>query len=270
MIGAQIAVGACSRDEQGYMSKCRLEKNNILCLYSEISEEDITDIREAISEELFKRGNEKIEILKYKVDKFQEDMPQNAGIAKIHKAMQDLEIKMLTEIAQEDINVNEDLIILDGSLQFISQKFDIEIFNNVIGVSKSFNTSKTNLLKKRAQIGSHLSKLEFGERTPVFKIELDNGRYSIGSWYLRIRKKRHCNHSLEGIIKIEKMAVNEEIEEGLDSYFVDEISSHLLAEINPSCHGKDSRWANHLYPIYCTEKMVKTSFISDKCFENLF
>jgi hypothetical protein len=137
-------------------------------------------------------------------------------------------------------------------------------------VSKSFNTSKNNLLKKKAQIGVLLSELEFGERTPVFKIDLDNGRYSIGSWYLRIREKIQCRHPLEGIIKIEKMAVNEEIEEGLNSASVDEISSHLLAEINPSCHGKDSRWANHIYPIYCTEKMIKTSFLNDSHFENLF
>ncbi len=268
VIGAQISVGVCSRDLDGNMSKCRLERRNILCIYSEISEADLREIEELASENFEARGYGKVEVLKYSVDKFQEDMPQNSGIAKVHKAMQDLEIKMLTEVAKEEkTNITQRMMIIDGSLQFISQNFNPEIFSYVVGVSKSFNTSKNDLLRKKAQIGVLLSRLKYGERTPVFKIDLDKGKYYIGSWYLRIRPKSQCTHPLEGIIKVEKMALDGEI--GLESAVVDEISAHLLGEVNPSCHGKDSRWANHLYPIYCTEKMVKSSFISDFCFESL-
>lgn len=63
-----------------------------------------------------------------------------------------------------------------------------------------------------------------------------------GCWYLRIRPKHKVSGSLEGIIKIEKMAVIEE-EEGLDSSIVDNISLWSLNESSPTCYGQGKRWA---------------------------
>ena len=57
--------------------------------------------------------------------------------------------------------------------------------------------------------------------TPVFLKENSKHR-KFGCWYLRIRPKNKVSGSLEGIIKIEKMAVLEE--EGLDSSVVDRVS----------------------------------------------
>jgi hypothetical protein len=75
---------------------------------------------------------------------------------------------------------------------------------------------------------------------------------------------------LEGVVKLEKMALEENIENGFETDLIDNISRSILSERNPTCHGKDNRWANHLYPMYLTEKILKSSFLSDSFFMNLF
>ena len=47
------------------------------------------------------------------------------------------------------------------------------------------------------------------------------------------------------------------------SILINTISAHLLNESYPVCFGKDSRWANHLYPVYVTEVHAKSCFIND-------
>jgi hypothetical protein len=35
----------------------------------------------------------------------------------------------------------------------------------------------------------------------------------------------------------------------------------IINERNPVCYGSDDRWANHLYPIYLTEKYIKSQYL---------
>ena len=111
-------------------------------------------------------------------------------------------------------------------------------------------------------------KLEYGERTPVFLKENSRHR-KFGCWYLRIRPRSRVANPLEGIIKIEKMAVIDD-EDGLDSAVVDNICLSILNEGSPTCYGRDERWASHLYPVYLTETLIKSSFESDLVFINNF
>ena len=120
------------------------------------------------------------------------------------------------------------MLIVDGPLQFIRQDTGkpefADMFYNVVGVSKSFDPMlPTSNKSKRggSQIGAELLKLKYGQRTPVFLKENSKHR-KFGCWYLRIRPKNKVSGPLEGIIKIEKMAVLEE--EGLDSSVVDRVS----------------------------------------------
>ena len=46
------------------------------------------------------------------------------------------------------------------------------------------------------------------------------------------------------------------------------ISAHLINEAYPVCFGKDSRWANHLYPVYITETYAKSKYINDSIIIN--
>jgi predicted nuclease of restriction endonuclease-like (RecB) superfamily len=41
-------------------------------------------------------------------------------------------------------------------------------------------------------------------------------------------------------------------------------------ERNPVCYGSDMRWANHLYPVYLTERYVKSHYLSTESFLHLF
>ena len=125
------------------------------------------------------------------------------------------------------------------------------------------------MTKGKIHIGALLTKLEFAERTPVLHSSDKSNRYEYGVWFVRIRKA-HRGNPLDGIVKIEKMALKDDKDrDGFETNLIDNISLSLIAERNPTCYGKDERWANHLYPVYLTEKMVKASFLSDIHFQNL-
>jgi len=75
----------------------------------------------------------------------------------------------------------------------------------------------------------------------------------------------------DGVLKIEKVLVREQQEEeGLDSDEIDIISANIINERNPVCYGTDKRWAKHLYPVYLTERYIKSQYLSDLHFINLF
>jgi len=75
----------------------------------------------------------------------------------------------------------------------------------------------------------------------------------------------------DGIIKVQKILLTDsEQKNGLDSTEIDNISADLVNERNPVCYGNDNRWANHLYPIYLTERFLKSQYLSDTFFLNIF
>lgn len=267
IVTGQLATGVCLR-ENGKMKKYTLKRSNALMLYNLINDEDFKEMREII--EKIKVNNVPFLLEKYKFQKDQEVRPENLAIAKIQKMMMEMEIDILTEMVNSRVLKREEMLIIDGSLQFMDKKADNRLFSNVIGLSKSFNPN-LQVSKNSRQIGAILTKLQFGQRTPVYKYPLKDNNRVIGAWYLRIRQHDKVLNPLDGIIKIEKIAVNKnEVEDGFESGLIDNISSSILLERNVTCHGKDIRWANHIYPMYLTEKMLKESFLSDIYFLSLF
>ena len=216
-----------------------------------------------------------LDIVKYHFDSAKDNVPINAAIAKANSMMHDMEIAILGQMVHSGTLEPDHMLIVDGPLQFIRQDTGkpefADMFYNVVGVSKSFDPMlPTSNKSKRGgtQIGAELLKLKYGQRTPVFLKENSKHR-KFGCWYLRIRSKNKVSGPLEGIIKIEKMAILEE-EEGLDSSVVDNLSLWLLNEGSPTCYGRDERWASHLYSVYLTETLIKSSFESDLVFINNF
>ena len=51
---------------------------------------------------------------------------------------------------------------------------------------------------------------------------------------------------------------------------VNTLSANLINERNPVCYGLDSRWANHIYPVYLTEQYIKQMYIGTQAFLQLF
>ena len=66
------------------------------------------------------------------------------------------------------------------------------------------------------------------------------------------------------------LVTDNERKNGLESSIVDDISATLINERIPTCYGSDLRYANHLYPIYLTELYVKSTYLSNEMFINLF
>jgi hypothetical protein len=273
IVAGQIGTAVCFRKNKK-LKKYKLLKKNVLAVPDRLGGEFDT-IRNEIKK--IQRYNHSInEIVKYQYRPNPERPFENLAIAKIQFEMLNMEIELISEMVNSNKLHSNKMLVIDGSLQFSCVKEDDEnIFRNVIGVSKTFNPHLQDILKtKKKEIGHHLANLKFGERTSVYKYEPEGKRkkkIKIGAWYLRIREKKYSKNPLDGVIKIEKIATtNNEKEDGFDTYDIDEISRAILLERNVTCFGNDERWANHLYPIYLTELLLKNSFASSQYFLNIF
>ena len=273
---AQIRAGCTERDGAKKLhSHQTILRKNLLLLSDKINTVDFKEIqqrlmRTAVAKEMF------LEVVSYRFESEKHNIPVNAAIAKANSMMHDMEIEILSNMVKSGSLDTDRMLVVDGPLQFLRQdtgkaEFS-DLFYNVIGVSKSFNPMLPASGKSKrggTQIGAELLKLEYGERTPVFMKENDRGR-RFGVWYLRIRPKNKVSNPLEGIIKIEKMALEDYYDSGIPTDIIDTISLSLLNECSPTCYGRDERWASHLYPVYLTETLIKSTFESDLVFINNF
>lgn len=276
VVVAQIRAGCTERDSDKKLHTHQaVQRKSLLLLSDKVNTVDFKEIqqritRTAAAQEMF------LEVVDYRFEPEKHNVPVNAAIAKANAMMHDMEIGILSNMVESKALDTDRMLVVDGPLQFLGQdkgkKEFADLFYNVIGVSKSFNPMlPTSSKAKRGgtQIGAELLKLEYGERTPVFLKENDRNR-RFGVWYLRIRPKSRVANPLEGIIKIEKMALEEDFESGIPTNIVDNISLSLLNECSPTCYGRDERWASHLYPVYLTETLIKSTFDSDLVFINKF
>lgn len=272
IIAGQVAAGISMR-ENGKMKKYSLLRKNLVVIYNLINDLDYEEIKCKI--EAININNVKFIVERYKGNE-SVDRPENLAIAKIQSIMMELELKMISDIVKSGQLASDEMLVVDGSLQFMNKgennEFDERMFKNVIGISKSFNPNLRGLFKdKTTEVASILTKLKFGQRTPVYKLDVANCDKIIGAWYMRIRPEEKVRNPLDGVIKIEKVAVTEDEKmNGFDSFIIDNISKALMEERNVTCYGSDARWCNHIYPMYLTEKMLKESFISAEYFMSLF
>lgn len=275
VVVAQVRAGCTERDLlKKIHAHGELSRKNLILVCDKINEIDFIEIRQRILQTKIAQEL-KLDVVNYRFNVSKDAVPVNAAIAKANSIMQNMEINILQKMVGSDALKPDRMLIVDGPLQFIAQdtgKLEFaDMFYNVIGVSKSFNPmlpTSSKSTRRGTQIGAELLKLEYGERTPVFLKENSRGR-KFGCWYLRIRPRGRVMNPLEGIIKIEKMATKED-EEGMNTSAVDNISVSLLNEGLPTSYGRDARWASHIYPIYLTETLIKSSFESDLVFINKF
>lgn len=275
VVVAQICAGCTERDVNKKIHAFgEIFRKNLLLLSDRMNEVDFAEIRQRIIKTQMAQKLH-LDVVKYKFDQKEHSVPVNGAIAKANSMMHDMEINILGNMVNSGVLEPDKMLIVDGPLQFIRQDTGkpefADMFYNVAGVSKSFDPMMPTSSKAKrggTQIGAELLKLEYGERTPVFLKENRNKR-RFGCWYLRIRPKNRVSNPLAGIVKIEKMAVMED-ENGISTSVVDNISLSILNESSPTCYGKDARWASHLYPIYLTETLIKSTFESDLVFINNF
>ena len=206
---------------------------------------------------------------------------ENRGVAKIQDYMIEQEKLLVAELVASRALTQDKYLIKDGSLEYKEmqsgrkelrtlQKIKYN-YNWVVGVSKKFNPSLIKDKNNKSN-GNFLAELKTGHRTPVARYENPDyhGDVQFAVWYLRLRDKRYTLTPFDGIVKIEKILMDEELKDGISSDMVDFISANIYNERNPTCYGDDKRWANHLYPVYVTEKYVKSRYMSVDTFLHLF
>ena len=205
---------------------------------------------------------------------------EHLGIATIQDEMIESEKKIVASLYDKSlINANR-YLVKDGSLQYTPSKTsdfkELSKFKNhyksVVGVSKMFNPELCKNKEGKSN-ADKIAELKLFHRTPAYKYqtEIVGNDVFFAIWYVRIREKEYSASPFAGILKIEKILITEdEMGNGLDSQEVDFITANIINERNPVCYGKDDRWANHLYPIYLTETFIKSKYLSDINFLNLF
>ena len=203
---------------------------------------------------------------------------ENKGIATIQDYMIEREKNMVSRLVKSNLLNAEQYLLKDGSLEYqihdLSSK-EAKIFCNnyrfVVGASKSFNPA--NCIDKHKNNNSNLiAKLPLYHRTPVQLYQSDKigDNMNFAIWFVRIRNQMYTNNAFDGILKLEKILTDDESEKGLETGEVDVITANIINERNPVCYGVDKRWANHLYPIYVTEKFIKSMYLSENMFLSFF
>jgi len=287
IIAGQIGVGCCERNENKELRKNWIEHQKVIVLPNCADKDGsgklfFNNLVMKINEHpLLKKLDIKFErILSYADRELHEgEKYENLGIAKIQDEMIENEKKIVDRLTSKNILNEDSYLIKDGSLEYQKMKTgnfrDLSIIKNnyrrVVGVSKSFNPEKC--IDKRGKSNAKIiAELKLYHRTPAFMYESTrvlNVKFAI--WYLRIRDTKYTISPFDGILKVEKILITDkEQEDGLDTEEVDLISANLINERNPVCYGKDSRWANHLYPVYLTEAFIKSGYLSNGFFINLF
>lgn len=287
VIAGQIGVGCCSRVNKKLKSELFTQK--LIIVLPDVANMDDWN-KETFFANLCKKVNDNIsnknkkimfsDIKSYQCMNRNVENLDNKGIAVIQDYMIDNEIQMVNTLVKKNKINFRNYLLKDGSLEYRVDKIRDQRklrsfandFNYVVGVSKSFNPE--NCIDKSGKNNSNLiADLPLFSRTPVnlyVSSRLMGMRYAV--WYVRIREKRYTTNAFDGILKLEKILLMDEFDEHkiLDTEDVDMITANIINERNPVCYGDDFRWANHLYPIYVTEKFVKSKYLSNAMFLNLF
>jgi hypothetical protein len=285
VIAGQIGVGCCERFSPHDIKSKKSHRCNVIAL-PDCADKDgkgdlfFNNLTKKLNRHpsLVSKGIEISKILNY-ADIDDSSKYEDKGIAKIQDEMIDDEKNIVIELVKEKA-LNEDAyLIKDGSLEYASIKTndpkDLSTIKNnyrrVVGVSKSFNPERCQDERGKSN-ATRIANLPLYNRTAVYEYASSRtGDVKFGIWYIRIRDAKYSHSPFAGIIKVQKIMVTDnENENGLDSAEIDAISANLINERNPVCYGSDNRWANHLYPIYLTERFIKSQYLSDSFFLNLF
>jgi len=293
IIAGQVGVGCCTRVNMNmqplYCGEDPMFERHLVISLPKIAKTNDWDDDELAFEHLRKKINARSEmlgrhiefakILSYSTKVEIGDKIENKGVATIQSYMTEREKFMVAELVRRGLLLPDRYLIKDGSLEYqvhgISNKAELARFRNnyqfVVGVSKSFNPE--NCVDKNGRNNSNLiAQLPLYHRTPVNMYFSDRiGDMNFAVWFVRIRDSIHTLNAFDGILKLEKILVTEDqIENGLDSEEVDAITAHVINERAPVCYGADRRWANHLYPVYITESFIKSKYLGENMFLNLF
>lgn len=292
-MAGQIIVGCCERKDRDTFKKYKLHRRVVLSLPRNFNYDD--DKEENFCRNYCEKINTEIASNRYihehgiKIDKIllyptdgnstatsDKNGFKNSATAKIQSEMSDEEQFMVKSLCENNLLDNEHFLIKDGSIEYnpsFSNMSPLEWnqlrsnYKHVVGVSKMFNPD---LLKdyKGRKLSKTIASLRSFERTKVYRYPAQNGQSEFAMWYLRLRKGEFRETHFSDVIKCELFL--EEKGSSIDTNLINLISANLIKEAYPTCYGKDTRWANHLYPVFLTESFCKSNYINQNIILNLF
>ena len=285
-IAGQVGVGICKRQNKRVSSE-DLTREIVISIPNIADANGKGGFFEALSNKL----NESSELSRIKQCgwKFTTPIPydvkaderkfEDRGTARIQDAMIEREKEMVKKLVRRGKLNQDNYLVKDGSLEYRLTKNDgdddksfqtfKQNYNWVIGLSKSFNPESC--FDKGKPNPGYIADLPLYHRTPVAYFGSEKDPLAFAVWYVRIRSKDRTRTPFDGILKVEKILVrDEELKDGIDTDTVDRLSALVINERNPTCYGADTRWANHIYPIYLTERFVKSQYLSAESFLHLF
>lgn len=283
VVAGQVAVACCRREAKRIYPE-RIVYECDIALPEKANIDGAHGFFESIAEDL--KGNISInklnipfsQIFPYRTSRVGEEKYEDKGVAKIQGRMMDLEKEVVADLVRAGKLHDRSYLIKDGSLEYSSRKerkSDNQLmlfkknYRYVVGVSKRFNP-ELYLGKNNKPNPGFIANLPLYHRTPVILCQHENIEF--GVWYIRIRNIARTRSPFDGVIKVEKMLVTDkEVQDKqLDTETINLLSAQLINERNPVCYGADSRWANHIYPIYLTETYIKQRYINTESFLQLF
>ena len=294
IVAGQIIVGCCQRKNRDEFKKYAINSRIVLSMPTDFDIDDENQnnnfcrlycekINESLQKSSFIKernislnniflydtdGNNDAENIKSKY--------LSKAIAKIQNEMTDEEQRLVERLCRENKLDDEHFLIKDGSLEYNPKYSNLSRaewnilrsnYKYVVGVSKSFDPElipdyEGNKLSKT------IANLKPYERTKVYQYNSKHTNAYFAVWYLRLRNKDYRENHFSDIIKCEMVLKGEN--DYIRTELIDLISANLIREAYPVCYGKDTRWANHLYPVYLTETFCKAHYISDEIIFKIF
>jgi len=293
IVAGQIIVGCCERQDRDTFKKFDIRSKIVIAMPDDFDDDDggenfcrsyCEKLNEEISKILFikERGIKIEKLLLYKTDgntgDKDKDNYKNRAVAKIQAEMTDEEQILVAELCRQNKLNDESWLIKDGSLEYNPSfsNFDSTQWNNlranyqnVVGVSKMFDPELLPDYEGNS-LAKTIANLKPFERTKVYRYETKHSQGSsfYAVWYLRLRNSEFRETSFSDVVKCEMVLLQED--KPIDTDIVNVISANLIREAYPVCFGTDTRWANHLYPVFLTESFCKSHYIDNNVILNLF
>lgn len=294
VIAGEIIVGCCERKNRNEFKKFAIEDKIVLSMPDEFDVDNenknnnfcrlyCEKINEILATYPFflEHGIKLDNILLYKTDG--EDLANKGkdkyisrAVSKIQSEMTDTEQFLVYRLCKQNKLGDDSFLLKDGSLEYNPRFSNMDRsqwnllrtnYKHVVGVSKLFDPE---LLPDFE--GHRLSKTIAGlkpfERTKVYRYHSDHSGGEYAVWYLRLRNSEFRETQFSDIVKCEMVLSNEG--DTIETSLVNLISANLINEAYPVCFGSDTRWANHLYPVFLTEQFCKAHYIDKNIVFKLF
>ncbi len=291
-LAGQIVVGCCERQDRDTFKPFRLCHDLVLALPDEFDYDDEGEnycrlycekINTEIKDLAFvKLSNLKFsKLLLYKTDRIDsysansKDSYKNRAVSVIQTQMTNKEQELVAQLCTENRLDSSHYLIKDGSLEYNSGRNKSEEerlkyrenYRYVVGVSKSFDPELIPDFEGH-KLSKTIAGLKPHERTKVYRYKSDFNGEEYAVWYLRLRQDDFSETNFSDIVKCEMVILNEG--DFIQTDLINSISANLINEAYPVCYGNDTRWANHLYPVYLTETYCKSKYINSEIVLNLF